>query len=486
MLSKIIDKAKPRFSFHHNSNNKSGSTSSSESQSHNKFHLASNLPTTGITTHIFGYRDDLKDNYVEPPPVPPTRTEPIKENKSAPPVGTPPKSTSQNTASTTASLADTAKTNYSSFFPEQLPSTPPRTPGGSFLARSNSSGHSSAKSQDSHNHASASTEQLDDSDVTRPHCQLKLDNFNLQRTLGTGSFGRVHLIQSKINKRYYALKVLKKAEIVKLKQVEHTNNEQSILARVQHPFIINLWGSFQDCTNLFLVMDFVPGGELFSLLRKSKKFSNDIARFYAGEVLLALAYLHSKNIIYRDLKPENLLLDVHGHIKICDFGFAKVVPDITWTLCGTPDYLAPEVIQTKGYGKAADYWAFGVLIFEMLAGFPPFYDDNQFKLYEKILTTQPKYPSCIDSTAKDLLKHLLTTDLTQRYGNLKRGYHDICEHKWFASLDFDKLIQRKIKPPHIPHLKNDGDASNFDRYPEDFHPYGIPQDDPYRDQFPDF
>lgn len=118
--------------------------------------------------------------------------------------------------------------------------------------------------------------------------------------------------------------------------------------------------------------------------------------------------------------------------------------------------------------------------------YPPYYDDNQFKLYEKILTTQPKYPSSIDSSAKDLLKHLLTTDLTQRYGNLKGGYHDVRNHKWFSSLDFDKLIQRKIKPPHIPHLKGDGDASNFDRYPEEFHPYGIPQEDPHRDQFPDF
>ncbi|KAK4517095.1 uncharacterized protein ATC70_000425 [Mucor velutinosus] len=488
MLSKFIDKAKPRFSFHHHGNHKPGSTSSNESQSNNtKFHLSNNLSATAITSHIFGYKDDLQDDYVEPPPVPPTGTEPIKENTAAPPVGTPPKSTLDKTAALTeTNKTDTPKTNYSPFYPEQLPSTPPTTPGGSFLVRNNSSGHNSDKSQDSHNHATASTEQVDGSDVTRPHCQLRLDDFNLQRTLGTGSFGRVHLIQSKINKRYYALKVLKKAEIVKLKQVEHTNNERSIIAKVQHPFIVNLWGSFQDCANLYMVMDFVPGGELFSFLRKSKKFSNDVARFYAGEVLLALAYLHSKNIIYRDLKPENLLLDVHGHIKICDFGFAKVVPDITWTLCGTPDYLAPEIIQTKGYGKAADYWAFGVLVFEMLAGFPPYYDDNQFKLYEKILTTPPKYPSSIDSTAKDLLKHLLTTDLTQRYGNLKRGYHDICEHKWFASLDFDKLIQRKIKPPYIPHLKNDGDASNFDRYPEDFHPYGVPQDDPYRSHFPDF
>lgn len=221
--------------------------------------------------------------------------------------------------------------------------------------------------------------------LEKDKCQLKLSDFKIERTVGTGSFGRVHLIQSKINQRYYALKVLKKAEIVKLKQVEHTNNERAILASVQHPFIVNLWGSFQDDANLYMVMDYVPGGELFSFLRKSKvyifiyiillllmlqmqKFSNEVARFYAGEVLLVLAYLHSKDIIYRDLKPENILLDAHGHIKVTDFGFAKKVPDITWTLCGTPDYLAPEIIQTKGYGKAADFWAFGVLIFEMLAG----------------------------------------------------------------------------------------------------------------------
>jgi protein kinase A len=294
------------------------------------------------------------------------------------------------------------------------------------------------------------------------------------------------LIQSKINNRYYALKVLKKSEIVKLKQVEHTNNERAVLASIQHPFIVNLWGSFQDDANLYMVMDYVAGGELFSFLRKSKKFSNEIARFYAGEVLLGLAYLHSKDIIYRDLKPENILLDAHGHIKITDFGFAKKVPDITWTLCGTPDYLAPEIIQTKGYGKSADFWAFGVLIFEMLAGYPPYYDENQFKLYEKILTTQPKYPASMDPSAKDLLMHLLTTDLSQRYGNLKRGYLDIMEHKWFDPLDFNLLIQRKIKPPHIPHLKGNGDTAHFDKYPEELHPYGTPQKETYRDQFPDF
>lgn len=209
-----------------------------------------------------------------------------------------------------------------------------------------------------------------------------LSDFNIQRTLGTGSFGRVHLVQSKHNQRFYAVKVLKKAQVVKMKQVEHTNDERKMLQKVKHAFLVTLWGTFQDSKNLYMVMDFVEGGELFSLLRKSqvsnigyyfyyhqfyslegyfgslteKRFPNPVAKFYAAEVTLALDYLHSRHIIYRDLKPENLLLDRHGHLKITDFGFAKEVPDITWTLCGTPDYLAPEVVSSKGYNKSVDWY----------------------------------------------------------------------------------------------------------------------------------
>lgn len=196
-----------------------------------------------------------------------------------------------------------------------------------------------------------------------------LTDFTIQRTLGTGSFGRVHLVQSKHNQRFYAVKVLKKQQVVKMKQVEHTNDERKMLQKVKHPFLITLWGTFQDSKNLYMVMDFVEGGELFSLLRKSQvcslhfcrgmlicqRFPNPVAKFYAAEVTLALDYLHGFNIIYRDLKPENLLLDRHGHLKITDFGFAKEVPDITWTLCGTPDYLAPEVVASKGYNKSVDW-----------------------------------------------------------------------------------------------------------------------------------
>ena len=211
--------------------------------------------------------------------------------------------------------------------------------------------------------------------------KYSLTDFDIKRTLGTGSFGRVHLVQSKHNQRFYAVKVLKKAQVVKMKQVEHTNDERKMLQKVKHTFLVTLWGTFQDSKNLYMVMDFVEGGELFSLLRKSqvsqldyfeyyhqsytlteylysrneKRFPNPVAKFYAAEVTLALDYLHLQGIIYRDLKPENLLLDRHGHLKITDFGFAKEVPDITWTLCGTPDYLAPEVVASKGYNKSVDW-----------------------------------------------------------------------------------------------------------------------------------
>ncbi|KAI8331213.1 kinase-like domain-containing protein [Chlamydoabsidia padenii] len=317
--------------------------------------------------------------------------------------------------------------------------------------------------------------------------KLKLTDFHILRTLGTGSFGRVHLVQSRVNVRYYAIKVLKKTEVVRLKQVEHTNNEKHILEGVGHPFIVNLWGTFQDDNHLFMVMDYIPGGELFSILRRSQRFPDHVAKFYAAEVVLAIEYLHSKDIIYRDLKPENLLLDAQGHIKITDFGFAKHVPDITWTLCGTPDYLAPEVIQSKGYGKAVDWWSLGILIFEMLAGHPPFFDDDHLKLYEKILAGRIKWPSYFDPNAKDLLRRLLTSDLSKRFGNLRKGAEDVKCHAWFEGVDFNRLLARQHRPPYVPSIRGDGDASHFDRYPESNEQYGLQSGpDPYRHFFSDF
>ena len=165
------------------------------------------------------------------------------------------------------------------------------------------------------------------------------------------------------------MKVLTKTEVVRLKQVEHINCERSILGAVDNAGIVNLFCTFQDSLNIYMLLEFVQGGELFSHLRRAVRFSADVSRFYAANIILVLEYLHNRNLIYRDLKPENLLLDSQGYLKVTDFGFAKYVPDRTFTLCGTPEYLAPEIINSAGHGKAADWWAFGVLLFEMLCGY---------------------------------------------------------------------------------------------------------------------
>ncbi|KAL4974821.1 kinase-like domain-containing protein [Aspergillus desertorum] len=315
-----------------------------------------------------------------------------------------------------------------------------------------------------------------------------LDDFAIQRTLGTGSFGRVHLVQSKHNHRFYAIKVLKKAQVVKMKQIEHTNDERRMLNRVRHPFLVTLWGTWQDARNLYMVMDFVEGGELFSLLRKSQRFPNPVAKFYAAEVTLALEYLHSLNIIYRDLKPENLLLDRHGHLKITDFGFAKEVPDITWTLCGTPDYLAPEVVASKGYNKSVDWWSLGILIFEMLCGFTPFWDQGSpVKIYQNILAGRIKFPPYLHPDAVDLLSRLITSDLTKRLGNLHGGPDDIKNHPWFAEVTWDRLLRKEIDAPYVPPIRGgQGDASQYENYQEESEPYGQTGEDPHGHLFPDF
>jgi serine/threonine protein kinase len=216
-------------------------------------------------------------------------------------------------------------------------------------------------------------------------------------------------------------------------------------------------------------MECIGGGELFTHLRKARRFTDEQAKFYGAQIASVFQYMHSKKVIHRDLKPENILLEKDGYCKLTDFGFAKELEpgQRTYTLCGTPEYIAPEVLLNKGHGRAVDWWTLGILIFEMLAGQPPFVDDEPMGIYQKILAGKIEYPKSFDKYAKDLIKNLLVADLSKRYGTLKNGADDIMKHKWFSSINFEKLYNKAIVSPYKPSMKDEQDTSNFDIIDED-------------------
>uniref|UniRef100_A0A0X3Q197 cAMP-dependent protein kinase n=1 Tax=Schistocephalus solidus TaxID=70667 RepID=A0A0X3Q197_SCHSO len=312
----------------------------------------------------------------------------------------------------------------------------------------------------------------------------KLNDFSIVKTIGTGSFGRVVLGEHVASGKFYAIKILHKAKIVRLKQVEHTLNEKRILETISFPFIVDMQFHFKDNSNLYMALEFVNGGELFSLIRKEGKFKEDTARFYGSQVILAIEYLHSIDIAYRDLKPENLLIDNSGYLKLTDFGFAKMVRGRTWTLCGTPEYLAPEIILSKGYGRAVDWWAVGVLIFEMIAGYPPFFADQPIQVYEKIVAGKLRFPFFMSLDARNLLSNLLQGDTTKRFGNMRNGVADIQSHIWFSSIDWVDIFERKVVPQFVPSVLDATDTSNFDDYPEEILPQAKSMQ--YEEEFEDF
>lgn len=285
-------------------------------------------------------------------------------------------------------------------------------------------------------------------------------------------------------------------------------NERNILAAVAgHPFITTMITSFQDHDSLYMLLDYCPGGEVFSYLRRARRFNEPTSQFYAAEIVLVLEFLHEQEgVAYRDLKPENILIDAEGHLKLVDFGFAKEIRDReTYTLCGTPEYLAPEVIRNTGHSTAVDWWAFGILVYEFLVGQPPFWDQNPLKIYEqyvplvrfhhlpntynRICEGRVRYPSAMSPDARDLIGGLCTVDVSKRLGNIKGGAQAVKSHRWFQHINWDDLYHRRTPGPIIPHLRHAADTRNFDEYdpePEHRDPYTEEMQSRYEKAFSDF
>jgi serum/glucocorticoid-regulated kinase 2 len=295
--------------------------------------------------------------------------------------------------------------------------------------------------------------------------KVTADSFEFLKVLGRGSFGKVMLVQKKDTEGIFAMKILKKKHLIDKHQVEHTKAERKILMSLQHPFLMQLRWAFQTDAKLYFILDFYKGGELFFHLKKMKRFSEEQARFFVSEVGLALGHLHSLDIIYRDLKPENILLDENGHICLTDFGLAKELggDDLSKTFCGTPEYLAPEVIASVGHGKAVDWWSIGILLYELCVGIPPFYDQNVHSMYSKIQKAPLLIPSALSKEVKSVITKLLHRTPAKRLGSGPRDYEEIQEQPFFCEMDWDGLMAKSTIPPYIPKTKGtDDDVTNFD------------------------
>ena len=294
-------------------------------------------------------------------------------------------------------------------------------------------------------------------------------DFELLKVLGKGGYGKVFQVRKVTGKdcgTVYAMKVLKKATIVRnQKDTAHTKAERSILEEVKFPFIVDLHYAFQTGGKLYLILEYLSGGELFMHLEREGIFLEETAAFYLSEIILALQHLHRQGIIYRDLKPENVLLDGSGHIKLTDFGLCKEAVQegtMTHTFCGTIEYMAPEILTRSGHGKAVDWWSLGALMFDMLTGAPPFTAENRKKTIEKILRCKLNLPPYLTPDARDLLRKLLKRHPAQRLGAGPEDSEAVQHHPFFRHVNWAEVVARKLEPPIKPHLVSDDDTSLFD------------------------
>jgi len=294
-----------------------------------------------------------------------------------------------------------------------------------------------------------------------------LDDFQLVKVLGKGSYGKVMLVRHNDNPDLvYAMKMLRKENVVKRNQVEHTKAERNVLEAVTHPFIVSLHYAFQTPKKLYFVLEYCAGGELFYHLSRKGRFPEARAKFYTCELLLAIQYLHGLNIIYRDLKPENVLLSADGHVKLTDFGLSKEGIEDNFsakTMCGTPEYLAPEILDKKGHGKAVDWYSLGALLFEMLTGLPPYYTKDRTKLFQNIREGHLKYPHYVSDLASGLCKALLEKDPSHRLGSGPSDGAELKGHGFFDGVDWVAYFQLQMTPPFQPTFTSNAEVKYFEK-----------------------
>ena len=312
----------------------------------------------------------------------------------------------------------------------------------------------------------------------RPGGRVGMDDFEMKKVIGRGAFGKVMLVQKKSDRKLYAMKILSKDMILKKRQVGRTQSENRILRKIDHPYLVGMKYAFQAETKLYLILDYVNGGDMFGHLQMVKRFNVDQVRLYAAEMVLAFEHLHSLNIVYRDLKPENVLVCFDGHLKLTDFGLIKenmTSDSTTSSFCGTPEYLAPEVIvgdkkNPSRYGKDVDWWALGILIYEMMVGRPPFFHDDVQRMYNMIMHMPldeqlDKLPSSIvvPPELRSILHAFLSKEPKSRLGFGPDDAKPIKEHAFFAPINWEALLRHEIPSPYKPKVKDEMDTSNFDK-----------------------
>ncbi|XP_070772931.1 ribosomal protein S6 kinase beta-1 isoform X1 [Enoplosus armatus] len=311
--------------------------------------------------------------------------------------------------------------------------------------------------------------EISENSVNKGTEQIRPECFELLKVLGKGGYGKVFQVRKvsgATSGKIFAMKVLKKAIIVRnAKDTAHTKAERNILEEVKHPFIVDLIYAFQTGGKLYLILEYLSGGELFMQLEREGIFMEDTACFYLAEISMALGHLHQKGIIYRDLKPENIMLNNNGHVKLTDFGLCKEsIHDgtVTHTFCGTIEYMAPEILMRSGHNRAVDWWSLGALMYDMLTGAPPFTGENRKKTIDKILKCKLGLPPYLTQEARDLLKKLLKRNASLRLGAGPGDAAEVQAHPFFRHINWDDLLARKVEPPFKPFLQSADDASQFD------------------------